>query len=287
MGTMMVALCQALQEENGKALNAANDAQELYQEASFPVGEAQSLWMIAELKALDDKYEAALEAAEERLSIFREMKDMKMEAKTLELVASLHLRDQNHDEAEKVCKEAVSLAQKADDAEGEVQIQLLLVKAYLSQVEDPSDKNSKAVVAKAAKVANDAVGVATKTGEKGVKGLALYWKAQTLMMDEKFQDALKTANEAEALFKGSNEQGQGACLHLVGTVQQNLGQPERALETLEKGLALAQSCKDADLEYEVATSIYNLQRRMQPAQPMMMDPAMMQQMMPAQSGGDA
>merc|ERR1711870_127314 len=156
---------------------------------------------------------------------------------------------------------------------------------YLSQVEDASDKNSKAVVAKAAKVANDAVGVATKTGDKGVKGLALYWKAQTLMMDEKFQDALKTGNEAEALFKGSNEQGQGACLHLVGTIQQNLGQPERALETLEKGLALAQSCKDADLEYELATSIYNLQRRMQPAQPMMMGPAMMQQMMPAQGGG--
>merc|ERR1712190_226773 len=233
----------------------------------------------------DDKFEAALEAAEERLSIFREMKDLKMEAKTLELVASLHLRDQNHDEAEKGCKEAVSLAQKADDAEGEVQIQLLLCKVYLSQIEDASDKNSKAVVAKAAKVANDAVGVATKTGDKGVKGLALYWKAQTLMMDEKFQDALKTGNEAEALFKGSNEQGQGACLHLVGTVQQNLGQAERALETLEKGLALAQSCKDVDLEYELATSIYSLQRRMQPAQPMMMDPAMMQQMMPAQGGG--
>merc|ERR1719336_736776 len=229
MGTMLVALCQSLNDENGKALTAANEAQELYQEAGFPLGEGQALWMIAELKALDDKYEAALEAAEERLSIFREMKDMRMEAKTLELVASLHMRDQNYDEAEKVCKDAVSLAQKADDAEGEVQIQLLLVKIYLSQVEDASDKNAKTIVGKAAKVANDAVGVASKTGEKGVKGIALYWKAQTLMMDEKFQDALKTANEAEACFKGSNEQGQGACLHLVGTIQQNLGQPERAL----------------------------------------------------------
>jgi len=286
MGTMLVAFAHNFLDENSKALSACNDAQEMYQEVGYPEGEAQALWMIAELKALDGKFEAALEAAEERLSIFREVKDIKSEAKTLMLIASLHNRDKNYEEAEKVCKEALTLAQKADDAEIETDIQLLLVKIYMDQAEDAGDKAGKTFYGKAAKMAADAVASATKTGEKAPRAMALYWKAQTLVMEDKLQDAQRTATEAEALFRSmQGEQGQGACLHLVGSMQIATGSVDKALDTLDKALALAQAAKDPDLEFEISSSIYNIQRQVQPASSMMMmDPAMMQQMMPAQGG---
>jgi len=289
MATLQVAFAHTLLDENSKALTACNDAQEMYQEACNLEGEAQALWMIAELKAFEGKYEAALEAAEERLSIYRELKDIKMEAKTLQLVASLHNRDKNWEESEKVCKEAMALAQKTDDAELEMDIQILLTQIYFDQAQDAGDRNAKTLYGKASKTADEAVKCASKTGEKAPRAVASYWKAQTLVMEDKLQDAQRMASDAEGLFKNvQGEQGQAACLHLIGTLQLAAGSVDKALDTLDRALALAQSCKDVDLEYEISSSVYNVQRQIQPAQGMMvMDPAMMQQMMPAQGGGDA
>jgi len=284
---MCTAFAHNFLDETSKALSACNDAQETYQEAGSLEGEAQALWMVAELKAFDSKFEAALEAAEERLSIYRELGDKKNEAKTCLLVASLHNREKNWEEAEKMVKEAQAVAAKIDDADLETEIQLLLVQIYMDQAQDAGDKNAKTLYGKAGKAAEEAVKSATKTGEKAPKAMALYSKAQTMVMEDKLQDAQRTANEAEMLFKNVSEQGQAACLHLQGTLQLAFGTVDKALDTLDRALALSQSCKDIDLEYEISSSIYNVQRQIQPQQQMMvMDPAMMQQMMPAQ-GTDA
>merc|ERR1719330_1001159 len=66
LATMQVAFAHNFADDNSKALNSCNDAQELYQEAGYPEGEAMALRMIAEIKAFEGKFEAALEAAEER-----------------------------------------------------------------------------------------------------------------------------------------------------------------------------------------------------------------------------
>uniref|UniRef100_A0A7S1QFM9 Carrier domain-containing protein n=1 Tax=Alexandrium catenella TaxID=2925 RepID=A0A7S1QFM9_ALECA len=294
--TLQVAFAYSLMEENSKALAACNDAQEMYQECGNLEGEAQALAMIAELKAFDGKFEAALEAAEERLSIFREMKDLKNEAKTLCLVASLHNRDKNWEEAEKVCKEALTLAGKVDDADLDMEINILMTQIYFDQAQDAGDRNAKTLYGKASKTADEAVKAGSKSGEKAHRAVSAYWKAQTLVMEDKLQDAQRTVSEAEGLFKGIQaEQGQAACLHLLGTLQAAANSVDKALDTLDRALALSQSCKDTDLEYEISSSIYNIQRQIQPAGGMMMmDPAMMQQMMPAQGmdggammGGDA
>eukprot|EP00413_Alexandrium_margalefii_P027168 CAMPEP_0204575494 /NCGR_PEP_ID=MMETSP0661-20131031/41218_1 /ASSEMBLY_ACC=CAM_ASM_000606 /TAXON_ID=109239 /ORGANISM="Alexandrium margalefi, Strain AMGDE01CS-322" /LENGTH=867 /DNA_ID=CAMNT_0051584129 /DNA_START=45 /DNA_END=2648 /DNA_ORIENTATION=- len=286
--TLAAAFAQSLLEENSKALAACNDAQEMFQECGNMEGEANALWMIAELKAFDGKFEAALEAAEERLSICRELKNLKMEAKTLCLVASLHNRDKNWDEAEKVAKEAQAVAGKIDDPELEMEIQLLMTQIYFDQAEDAGAKNAKTLYQKASKCADEAVKAATKSGEKAARATATYWKAQTQIMEQNFQDAQRTASEAEGLFKGAQaDQGQAACLHLLGTIYAGNNSVDKALDTLDRALALSQSAKDADLEYEISSSIYNIQRQIQPAGGMVaMDPAMMQQMMAAQGGMD-
>lgn len=291
LATMQVAFAHNLQDENSKALTACNDAQELYQEAGYPEGEANALEMIAELKAYDGKFEAALEAAEERLSIYRELKDVAGEAKALMQIASLHNRDKNWEEAEKVCKEAQTLAQKVDDADLETQIQLLMAQIFMDQASDASDdKKAKGFYAKASKAAADSVATAGKSGEKRPKAMALYMKAQTLVMEDKMSDAQRNASDAESLFRQvGSEDGQAACLHLIGSICMANGQVDKALDTLDKALSLAQAANNTDLAYEISVTTYNIQRQVAPAQSMMMmDPSMMaqmQQMMPA-GGGD-
>merc|ERR1712176_1755263 len=97
---------------------------------------------------------------------------------------------------------------------------------------------------------------------------------------------MREAISAESLFKGIQASDwQAACLHLQGHLSLGQGQAEKALDTWDKALALAQSAKNEALEYEISSSTYNLQRQLQPAAPTGFDPAMMQQMLPMQQGG--
>merc|ERR1712232_379451 len=97
-----------------------------------------------------------------------------------------------------------------------------------------------------------------------LKGNALFWKAQALMLEDKLQDAQRAAEEAENCFKNAqSDQGQGACLHLSGTCDMIKGEGLQALDTWDKALAFAQRAKDPFLEYEISTSIFNVQRCMQ------------------------
>jgi len=267
MATLYAAFCHSLMEDVAKAVSACDDAREMYREASLPWGEAHALGMFAELKAMEGKHEEAVEAAEERLSIARKMKNTKLEAKALGMIAGLHFKAGDSDAAEAACKEAQLLSRDAEDAEGEVQILLLSTQIYLSQIPEAVDSARATVISKAVRAATEAVAGAAKVGEKSLRGTALYWKAQVLLMAEKFPDSQRTAGEAEALFRGlQNEQGQGACLHLIGNLQVISRQSEQALNTFDRALALAQAAGDADLEYEVAQSIHNIQSELQPKQ---------------------
>merc|ERR1719210_1767041 len=200
---MQVAFGYNFQDDNSKALNQCNDAQELYQEAGYLEGEAMALKMISELKAFDGKFEAALEAAEERLSIYRELKDKRGEISALVQMADIHRANKDFEEAEKVCKEALTLAQKEDDGDLETEIHLKLTQIYMDQGEDAPEKNAKQFYAKASKSAGDAVSASGKATDKVAKANSLYYKANTLTMEDKPTDAQKTASEAETLFRNA------------------------------------------------------------------------------------
>merc|ERR1719323_829464 len=197
--------------------------------------------------------------------------------------------DQAFDAPEK-SREALSLASKQDDADLETEIHLKIAQIYMDQAFDAPEKSAKQFYTKASKAAADAVSASGKASEKVSKANSLYMKAQTLVMEDKLTDAQKTASEAETLFRNvPSDQGQAACLHLIGTLCMANGQVDKALDTLDKALNLSQNANDAELEYEIAMSTYNIQRQVAPAVPMMMDPAMMAQMqamMPAGGGGD-
>merc|ERR1719433_1112779 len=110
-------------------------------------------------------------------------------------------------------------------------------------------------------------------------------------MEDKLTDAQKAASEAETLFRNvpQGEQGQAACLHLIGSLCMASSQVDKALDTLAKALELSQTAGDAELEYAIALTTYNIQKQVAP--PVMMSGmtpemmAQMQAMMPAGGGG--
>jgi tetratricopeptide (TPR) repeat protein/acyl carrier protein len=265
--SLYVAVAQAMSEEQEKAATAAAEAQELFQELHDIRGEAMALELLAEMKLMDDKNEAALEAAEERLSIVRDLGDLKLEASSQHQVARLNLADANIPESERCCKEAMGLYQEAGDAKGEVEAMVTLLQIYIAEAgEDKSADTFARSMEMALQVASDAVPVARKTGDKGVKATALYFHAMALMYNDKFQTASQTLNEALALFETLGSQsGEARCLILRGNLDVIMGNQEKAIDTLGKAMATARSCGDTFSEYDAAQLISVIEFRQQQA----------------------
>merc|ERR1711972_596779 len=264
----------------GKALSAANEAQEIFQEIGDPRGEGFALSVIADLKMAEKKSDAALEAAEERLTLMRDLGDAKLEASALHQLAQLHMADENYTDGERCAKEARTLAQKTGDAAFEAMILITLIQTIAAQCQEKTDKNFKSTMDKASKFAAEAVSVASKVEDKFLRGQALYWHAQMLAQTEKFQDAMRAAQEAAGLFqKMEMQQPEAMVLILQGGLQYGMSGREKALDTLDRALGLARACGAADVEYDAAMYI----QKMQPvvAQPMM------QQMVAIEGGEQA
>merc|ERR550525_1918680 len=140
----------------------------------------------------------------------------------------------------------------------------------MDQGEDAPEKNAKQFYAKASKSAGDAVSASGKAAEKVAKANSLYYKANTLTLEDKLTDAQKAAQDAETLFRNvpQGEQGQAACLHLIGSLCMASSQVDKALDTLDKALNLSQTAGDAELEYAIALTTYNIQKQVAP--PVMM-----------------
>jgi tetratricopeptide (TPR) repeat protein/acyl carrier protein len=289
--SLMVAVAQQMSDEQDKAVTAVTEAQEIFQELHDVRGEAMALELMAEIKLMDDKNEAALEAAEERLSIVRDLGDLRLEASSQHQVARLNLADANITEAERCCKEAMGLYQEAGDTVGELEAMVTLVQIYIGEAgEDKSSENFPRCMEMALKVATDALPLAAKTGSKSMKASVLYFKAMAQMYNEQFQTASQTLSDAETIFKNiDNTVGKARCMVLSANLQLINGAMDKALDTLDKALALARECGDSFAEYDTAQLIQVIQGRQQAQmaqfqQQMMPTPGEQQLMVPAGGG---
>merc|ERR1719382_161921 len=266
-------------KDNQRALSAANEAQELFQDGGNPLGEAHALWMISELKALDKKYEAALEAAEERLQILRDLGQHKMEGSTLISIAGIHMRDDNYPEAEKAAKEAEALFKKKNDTEGQCHALLALCQVLTGQEGDQKTKQSNG--SKALKAATEAQSIANTLGDKSLRAQAAYYKAAAHLYSETYQEAVRTSSEAAQLFNGAEDyKGECKAFILGASVNSALGQIDKALEMADKAVRAAREIGDQEMEFEAGAMIQRIEASRAPPAGMMMMPQQQQMMMP-------
>merc|ERR1712137_261822 len=123
-------------------------------------------------------------------------------------------------------------------------------------------------------VAAEAVAAAGKVDDKFLRGQALYWNAQMLVLTEKFQDAMRATTEAIQLFqKMEAKQPEAMTLILQSYVHLAFGARDKALDTLDRSLGLARACGDGQVEYDAAMAIQKMTPQVQ--QPMMQQMQMM------------
>lgn len=254
MATLREGMVMGALSKREEGIRLAKEAQEFFQEAYWPRGEAQCLQFVAEMRSNMGEIDAALESAEERLAVLRELNDLSMEGNALLQVASLHLKDENFAEAEKLAQQAQQLGKKDRNMRVQIEALLCIASGCTTQIVDKplEDKSSKAIVDRAVRATNEALQLAGKAENRALRALVLYKRAETMVLARRHQSALRDVCEAAKIFEEvSNYHSLGRCLLLSGNIKHALGQTELGLEDVDRAGLIAQDTNDTTLANEV------------------------------------
>merc|ERR1719414_965540 len=223
---MAVAQIQVEMEQLDQAASAASKAQTLMSEQSDPKGEGYALRLTAEIQTRKKEYKSAARSAERARTLFRELGDDMQETAALYLVA------QNY----------FMLAVEEGAKVGEAK--------FTKGAKDALDKSTKAADG-AVKMARDLL------ADNGQELLAysLSVQAQCMMMLNKPDDALRSADEAVILFRevGSDNNEASALLLSADALRLTRSYDESDAAARE-ALSLFQKTQDAKGE-ELANRI--------------------------------
>lgn len=253
MAVLREAMANGAMGKREEALQSAKQAQEFFQESYWPRGEAQCLHFMADLRSQMGDLDAALENAEERLAVLRSLHDLSMEANAMMQLANLHIKDDNFEEAERLAKESHDLGKK--DRNPRVQIDALLLQAQLLNtkvLEKPEDKAMKPFTDRAVRTVNEALQVAGKAENRGLRALVLFKRAETMVLAGRHQTGLRDVKEASGIFEEMDHyQALGRCLLLSGNIKHALGQEEAGAADVDRADFIAKEIGDHQLADEV------------------------------------
>eukprot|EP00931_Biecheleriopsis_adriatica_P086245 TRINITY_DN60957_c0_g1_i1.p1 TRINITY_DN60957_c0_g1~~TRINITY_DN60957_c0_g1_i1.p1 ORF type:complete len:836 (+),score=247.31 TRINITY_DN60957_c0_g1_i1:337-2508(+) len=245
-------------QANGKsseAIQLAKQAQDLFQEGYWPRGEAQCLHFVAEVYFQKNDLEEALVHAEERLAVLREVNDLSLEGLAILQICKLHISDENFAEAEKLAREADKLGKKDKNSRVQIDALLSLCQVFNTQIvnasADDKEKN-KALADKSIRSVNEALQIAGKAENKGLRASVLAKRAETMVLSGRFSTASRDIKEAVAIYQ---EQGSpahlGRCLVLSAHIKYATGKDEDGEADLDKAAMIASQTGDAALTQEV------------------------------------
>lgn len=269
MATLREGMVMGALTKREEGIQLARQAQELFQEAYWPRGEAQCLQFTAEMRSHMGEIDAALEAAEERLAVLRELNDLSMEANATLQVAGLHLKDENYAEADKLAMGAQQLGKKDRNARAQIESLLFITQVQTTQIvgKPMEDKSSKPLVDRAVRCANEALQLAGKAENRGLRALVLYKRAETMVLARRHQSALRDIKEAAHIFEDmDNYHSLGRALLLSGNIKHALGQTEQGMSDVDKAAMIARDTNDTVLANEVETFRKALEERQREAE---------------------
>eukprot|EP00933_Yihiella_yeosuensis_P053990 TRINITY_DN5231_c1_g1_i1.p1 TRINITY_DN5231_c1_g1~~TRINITY_DN5231_c1_g1_i1.p1 ORF type:complete len:823 (+),score=204.10 TRINITY_DN5231_c1_g1_i1:87-2555(+) len=251
------AMIYSVTNENDKAVEMAKQAQMCFQESYVPKGEEQCLQFIAECLARDGDFDGALEAAEERLKIARELNDVALEASCLIQVSTLHARDENAPEAEKLLKEAQQLGKIARNSKVQIDALSALSHVYIQQAQQFGsfqDEDSKPLIQKAVRVTAEALQVAGKAQNRGLRAFALFRHAEAKSHAGRLREALRDLDEAIGVYESIDAmQAVGRCVLLRANIRSAMGEKEKSEADIERAASCAKMVGDGNLMQDVET----------------------------------
>eukprot|EP00930_Biecheleria_cincta_P083550 TRINITY_DN73105_c0_g1_i1.p1 TRINITY_DN73105_c0_g1~~TRINITY_DN73105_c0_g1_i1.p1 ORF type:complete len:818 (+),score=220.59 TRINITY_DN73105_c0_g1_i1:96-2549(+) len=290
MATLREGMVMGVMSKREEGIQLAKQAQELFQEAYWPRGEAQCLQYIAEARNHMGDIEAALESAEERLAVLRELNDLTMEANALLQVANYHMKDQNFAEADKLAVDAQQLGKKDRNMKVQIEALLVITQVCATQiVEKPiEDKPSKPLVDRAVRSINEALQLAGKAENRALRAMVLYKRAETMVLARRHQAALRDVKEAALMMEEmGNYTSLGRALLLSGNIKHALGQVEQGLSDVDRAEQIAQDINDSNLANEVEAFRKALEERQQELEAKQRAPQVVQQQLEAGPVGAA
>jgi len=239
-------------------IEAAKEAQAIFQEAEDATGESSALKLITEAHLLNESFDQALQAANARVSLWRGLGRKGQTADALLKVASIRFSQELYDETEEATLEAKTLAHEVNDRAIEANALLLLTQLHvlrMSKEDLPRDKNaalpSPFVQAreKAYRLVNEAMDLSNKTSDQSLQASVLFWRAEVFIWTFRGQEALSSAGLAEKIFaKMGNLAGQVHTQVLMADLHLMMNQKEKAKAVAKAALELATSMLDGQDE---------------------------------------
>lgn len=251
---------------------AAREARMLFQSAGDQVGEASALISAAEIHLSgggdkDKEPKPAMQAALEAQALFQEAGGQHVrEAMLMRTIAKIHMENEAFADAVKAAAQGVALAKKADDKRRLVEAMVFFSHTTISATvhQANASKSPYRIISrgagKALKAAKEALGTAKKLRDKSLVGICTYAVADAQLVLGKFEEALKSATQAAALFKERGDKhAEVSALTLRAEILSEQGHPAKAVDAANLAIMLAQAVPDAWGEQRA----YNLLVRIQ------------------------
>lgn len=266
---------------NDKAMQTSREVLQIFQALGDRKGEGAALLVVANIFHVQGQFDEALTNAEVARQIFEDTDDMQMLARALQALIALHIASQNIDEATQLAYQGHVVSQKGRDKVLEVNMLFLVVQAQFAALKKYGDEGGVRpsreftdMWNKAEKAAVAASKLVVGLSNKELEGNAAYVLGEVNLVNGKFKEALRGADEAISIYQDiDHKAGEGSTLILRAQTLKYLGRLEESLAAAQSGLSLSQELKDARLQALAQEHIDSIQGGARMQQPMMMEVA--------------
>jgi len=254
------------------ALNAAEEAKNLFIEVGDVEGEASSLSAMAEIYlngGTSDKPSEARKAmalAAEARVLYQKEGDKRLEAALLRTTARIHLELEEPHDAVQAANDAVVLCKKQESKRKQAEMLVMLSQTLVqaTNIQANKSKDAARIVrkngAKAIKAAKEAMGIATKARDKSLLATATYSMSEAQTLLGKYEEAAREATKAMALFvEAQDKSSEGSCMCLLGEIHFYNNNKDKAIDFANKAMACAQKAKDGNVEQRAISLLSQIQ----------------------------
>mmetsp|Transcript_2311 Transcript_2311/g.6493 ORF Transcript_2311/g.6493 Transcript_2311/m.6493 type:complete len:761 (-) Transcript_2311:52-2334(-) len=260
-----------------KAMQIALEAMKIFQTLEDKKGEGAALLVAANILHMQGQLDDALSNVEVARQIFEDTGDMQMLARAMQALIAVNVALNNTEEATQLAYQGHVVSQKGKDKVLEVNMLFLVVQAQFAALKKFGDEGGARpsreftdMWNKAEKAAMAASKLVVALNNKELAGNAAYVLGEVNLVNGKFKEALRGADESIAIYQEiDHKAGEGTALVLRAQTLKFLGRMEESLTAAQNGLSLGQECKDTRLQALAKELIDSIQGGARVQQPMM------------------
>jgi len=231
-----------IQGDHATAVELAVAAKELFRKAADRKREGLTCNMIAEMRKMNGQVTEGMRSADEMRAIGKELLDINLQSKAMTTKTNIHLHNEDFLNAEATAKELIEECKQGYHEEAEANALLLLVDVYMEML-NHEVQDVEACLRNAYGAVNEAGTTSRKLRIKDLQANASFRRSELHTMCGRWEDALKSAKEAQQLFRAAGNHGMySSSMVMFGNSLFQMGKKEEGRGLVGEALTLSREC---------------------------------------------